>query len=90
MPENSIVLPVPSDNYWLLVHISNYIAVDKAMVVLENYECTLADFPLKWKDENMPLVQMGNSSKQFPKCMEWRTGNGPTISEIEYILEIEK
>lgn len=45
---NSIVLPVNYSDNWLQLHFSNYLGIDKPMVILENYECALNWVPLKW------------------------------------------
>jgi hypothetical protein len=60
MQNNSIVLPVNMSDNWLELHFSNYLGVDKPLVILENYEASMAWFPVKWND-NMPRIQLGTN-----------------------------
>lgn len=46
---NTVILPANYTNDWLSSHYSNYLGINKPVVVLENYECNNFYFPLSWK-----------------------------------------
>ena len=58
---NSSVLPINDNNYWINGHISNYLGIDKPMIILENYEADLNHFPLIWNREVLPIFHLGDS-----------------------------
>ncbi|MBS1637047.1 MAG: hypothetical protein JST26_14110 [Bacteroidetes bacterium] len=45
---NSVVLPVNYSKNRLTGHNSNYLGINKPLVIIENYECNNAYFPLSW------------------------------------------
>ena len=45
----SIVLPFNYSDNWLAPHFSNYLGIEKPMVILENYEADTGWFPLLWR-----------------------------------------
>jgi hypothetical protein len=81
----SIVLPINMEADWMEGHFSNYIGVDKEIVVLENYEANVGWFPLKWKKDNLPKFIIG--SKQTIANINWITNpESKTEKKIDYIL----
>lgn len=85
--ENSIVLPVYLSDNWLTHHFSNYIATEKPIVVLENYEAGLRWFPVKWNKNNLPNIQIDTISSL--KNINWVTNqNSPEEKQINYIVMI--
>lgn len=52
--KNSVVLPINYSGNWLMAHFSNYLGVEKPIIILENYECLAGYFPLKWNVNTMP------------------------------------
>jgi hypothetical protein len=59
---NSVVAPINLTNNWFVAHFSNYLGIDKPMVILENYEASMDYFPLRWKTENLPNFEIGGES----------------------------
>ncbi|MNX98539.1 hypothetical protein D3C86_1309530 [compost metagenome] len=59
---NSIVAPVNLTDHWVRGHFSNYLGIDKPLIILENYEATTDYFPLIWNKENIPDLQVGGKS----------------------------
>lgn len=57
---NSVVLPVHYSHLWHVGHYSNYLGIDKDVVILENYECHNKYFPVRWK-KTQPLDQLTRS-----------------------------
>jgi len=51
---NSVVLSVNLGNHWMMTHFSGYAAIDKPLVLLNNYQAFMEWFPLKWNHERMP------------------------------------
>jgi len=56
----STVLPINDSDNWLFGHISNYLGVDKPMIILENYEASQNYFPLKWNRKKIPELHLGS------------------------------
>ena len=77
----SVILPVNNNPYWYLSHFSNYLGVDKPMIILENYEADNAYFPLRWKPEGHPAMQA-----ELP-CYTWRKTNHKVQAKpIDYVF----
>ena len=54
--ENHIVLPVNLSDNWLEPHFSNYLGINKSVIILENYEASIGWFPVKWNLETMSKI----------------------------------
>ncbi len=57
--KNSVVHSVNLSDNWWEAHYSNYLGLDRPMVILENYEASVGWFPLKWDTENKPIYTFG-------------------------------
>ncbi len=79
------VLPINNSDYWLHNHISNYLGIDKPMIILENYEASLDHFPLKWNRNKIPNLYFGNMSP-VNECLSWVSNINNDISVIDYIF----
>jgi hypothetical protein len=62
LKENSIVLPINLSDNWLEPHFSNYLGVEKPLVILENYEASVGWFPVKWKEKDFPNIQLNHNN----------------------------
>lgn len=87
LPENSIVLPLNFSDNWLHAHFSNYLGIEKNIVILENYEANTEYFPVLWNHAKMPHLQLrgsdgGEGCYRFVKNKE----NAPR--EISHIFVI--
>ncbi|MBI2968664.1 MAG: hypothetical protein HYY40_12760 [Bacteroidetes bacterium] len=83
--DGSVILPVNySDNY-LLTHFSNYTAVEKDVVVLENVEASMRWFPVKWNEAKIPRLFLGNYL-DFPHVYFPLSRQEPTQKPIDYVL----
>lgn len=79
------VLPIRNNDYWLYGHISNYLGVDKPMVILENYEASLNYFPLKWNKNEIPNLYFGETSLPID-CIFWVSNMNNDVDIIDYIF----
>ncbi|MEM0354946.1 MAG: hypothetical protein QXW79_05185 [Thermoplasmata archaeon] len=83
--DNSIVLPVNLSDNWLEPHFSNYLGVDKPLIILENYEASVGWFPIKWNSYNFPNIVLGN--KNSISGIQWINNiKSKTKRQIDYIL----
>ncbi|HRH70415.1 MAG TPA: hypothetical protein PLB89_12985 [Flavobacteriales bacterium] len=48
LPNGAIVLPISTEDNWLLGHASSLLAVEREVTLLDNYECNTGYFPLVW------------------------------------------
>lgn len=86
IPANSIVLPLNYSNNWLTAHLSNYLGVDKPLIILENYECGNDYFPLRWNFESMPTPVLGKTEIGSLQCTEWNHYTRERQIKIDYVL----
>ncbi|WP_417613331.1 hypothetical protein [Owenweeksia hongkongensis] len=70
IPEGSTVLPLNYSYHWLHYHIGLYLAADKNLVVLDNYEAYAVHFPVKWKEETWPQNSLGDFGKSHRPKVE--------------------
>jgi hypothetical protein len=59
----SVVLPINVSTNWIQPHFSNYLGIDKPMVILENYEASLGWFPLCWNVAKMPRLTLDGKNR---------------------------
>jgi len=78
-----------SDN-WMLDNIASYIADDKNILLLDNYEANQVHFPLIWKKDRDPDKILGNSGKVNRPCIDLRKYKSFTGMEVDYILVMKR
>ncbi|HEY3373057.1 MAG TPA: hypothetical protein VGK10_19560 [Prolixibacteraceae bacterium] len=82
--ENKVVLPVNLSDNWIQPHFSNYLGVDKPLVILENYELETNWFPVRW-NANSPEIILGN--RPSIDGLSWhQSGNTSKQLPIDYIF----
>jgi hypothetical protein len=54
----AVVLPIVFQKHWLYGHVSNYLSINKPLVLLENYEASQGYFPVLWKSETLPIINL--------------------------------
>ncbi len=85
-PGSKVVQLDFDDANWLGHHLSNYIAAEKPIVVLDNYEATKKYFPLIWKDDYIPNFKIGSIS-MFETCTYWKSNPyNPETKQVDYVL----
>ena len=73
--KNSVVLPINYSGNWLMAHFSNYLGVEKPIIILENYECLAGYFPLKWNVNTMPDSRFGPITSDSLLCLKWQANH---------------
>ena len=59
---------------------------DQTLVLLDNYECDMGYFPLKWNDPQISNYKLGDmNSNDLDQCM-WRNNPSNPTEQIEYVL----
>lgn len=85
MEAGSVVLPVRLSDNWLELHFSNYLGIDKPLVILENYEASIGWFPVTWNQESLPKIMLGKAAQAGP--LNWSSGtNSLMIKPIDYVF----
>ena len=83
--DNSIVLPINFSDNWLELHFSNYLGVDKPLIILENYEASVGWFPITWNSKSFPKVLLGD--KKSIDGINWKSNTeSEKIRQIDNIL----
>ncbi len=85
----STVLPINCSENWLHVHYSNYIGIDKPIVVLENYECEVGYFPVKWNEKELPDLVLGDLHSYQLNGIRWRSNIRNKLTPIDYIFVLD-
>jgi hypothetical protein len=83
--KNSIVLPLNLSTVWIEPHFSNYLGIDKPMIILENYEASIGWFPLQWRMADMPDFRLGDLQKT--DRLSWLSNpDSKAIRQIDYVF----
>jgi hypothetical protein len=83
--DNSIVLPVNMSDNWIEPHFSNYLGVDKPMIILENYEASVGWFPVKWNTQKLLRLKAGEADT-FSGLSWISKVQSNQIKQIDYIF----
>lgn len=81
--ENSIVFPLNYSDNWLSQHNSNFLGLNKPMIILENYECNNSYFPLSWNCD-ADMIDLINCDKA--KFYEKLNANNNSAKQIDYVF----
>jgi hypothetical protein len=87
VPANSVVLPVNRSDKWIYGHFSNYLGINKPLIILENYEAELDYFPTSWNDEMMPRFLFGQTDS-ISHCLKWKSQTKNTPRIVDFVLLI--
>lgn len=81
------VLPLNYSGDWLQGHFSNYLGIEKPVVILENYEAAMDYFPLKWNDPKIPHYRLnGLAPGPNAPCANWRSNPQNPAQVIDHVL----
>jgi hypothetical protein len=85
IPPNSVVLTLNYIENWLTPHYTNYLGVNKPMIVLDNYEIETPFFPLIWNEKTIPNFRLDTlQSHTFP-CIKWMSNKSNQTVIIDYV-----
>lgn len=83
---NSTVFPIDLSGHWFVGHYSNYLGVEKPLVILENYEAGTGYFPIQWNYLKLPILMAGKTNvSQMCELMNYSL-NLKTEKKIDYIF----
>lgn len=90
--ENSFVLTINNSDSWILKHFPDYLGIDKPMVILDNYECSVDYFPLTWNKLDFPNPVFGDLTSDHFSCIRWEKNLKNNKKKIDYVfvLDFEK
>jgi hypothetical protein len=82
---NSIVLPIFCMENWFIGHFVDYIAIDKPMVMLYNYECETGYFPVKNNISDRPNYFLGNPA-HHNRLIRFEHNKDRPFLKIDYVF----
>jgi hypothetical protein len=82
---NSIVLPMFCMDNWFVGHFVDYIAIDKPMVMLYNYECETGYFPVKNNISKRPNYFLGNPAIHH-RLIRFERNQERPFKKIDYVF----
>jgi len=83
---NSVVLPINFSSHWFMGHFSNYLGVDRPLVILENYEAVQGYFPLDWNRKAIPNLTFANINSGKLDCINWESNLSNKSQHIDYVF----
>lgn len=87
LPPNSVVLPVDRSGKWIYGHFSNYLGINKPLIILENYEAELDYFPVNWNDKKMPRFLFGETDS-ISHCLKWKSQAKHVPKIVDFVILI--
>ncbi len=82
---NSVLLPIYCMDNWFIGHFVDYIAIDKPMVMLYNYECETGFFPVRTNQEDKPNYYLGNPGVHR-RLIKFEHTKGKPFRKINYVF----
>ncbi len=82
---NSLVLPIYCMDNWFTGHFVDYIAVDKPIVMVYNYECASGYFPVRWNEKTKPNYHLGNPATP-EKYINFELVKGKPSLMLDYVF----
>jgi hypothetical protein len=86
---NSVVLPLNYSQEWLALHFSNYLGIEKPMVILDNYEAVNDYFPLKWNWPHLTNPIYDNIAENNFLCMDSSTYLNQENYTVDYVFVLD-
>jgi hypothetical protein len=82
---DATVVSVMNNDLFIFKHLHSYIALNKPMLLLQNYEADLNYFPLKWNIQNMKDYRLGSLSA-IDTCILWTHNPNNEKELIQYVM----
>ena len=86
---NSVILPLNYSQEWLALHFSNYMGIEKPMVILDNYEAVNDYFPLIWNWPHLTSPIYDNIAENNFLCMDSSTYLNQANYKVDYIFVLD-
>ncbi|MDC0014994.1 hypothetical protein OAD98_00355 [Flavobacteriales bacterium] len=86
--EGSIVLPLNYSNEWNTGHYSNFLGIEKPMVILDNYEAVNDYFPVRWRPNSVPKPWGEPMANNSFNCLDLKNDKWQGL-QIDYIFIIK-
>lgn len=86
IPEKSIVAVHSYHDNWLANHFSNYLGVDKPLIILENYECATDYFPLQWHQTSLPTINLNKNDLRSLLCFNWNREGKSSHKNVDFVF----
>ena len=84
--EGATMIPLNYSKNWLHTNLSSYIASDKLILILDNYEANTPHFPLKWVEQAQPNPLLGNFSYSLNPTITIAPYENKTGLHVDYIV----
>lgn len=85
---NAVVAVVKETDIWYKSHYHNYVALEKPIVLLKNYEAAYGYFPVIWNNASLPKVTVaGYGPKEIP-CLKFKSNSKGDAKAADYLLVI--
>jgi len=82
---NSVVLPVSFSGPWVQKHFSNYLGMDKPLIILENYEASTDYFPVCMNHKKLPSFYLENGGS-LGLCAFLQNNGDHQRMKVDYLL----
>jgi hypothetical protein len=86
IPTNNSLLSIHATQSWMYGHFPNYLGVDHAIALLDNYECDISYFPVSWNLEQIPNNYFGNIKSGETNCVIWKSNELNKKRKIDYVF----
>jgi hypothetical protein len=73
-----------TDRNWIFTHISDYLAIDKPLIILDNYEANMSYYPLLWNEPVNPYLHLNYFEAHPPlgDIIKYTANSGVNIDHI--------
>ncbi|MCE3277831.1 MAG: hypothetical protein K0S44_22 [Bacteroidetes bacterium] len=85
MDGNKLLLPLNYSQNWMHINHANYMATEKNIINLDNYEPTKPHFPLIWKQGEQVYDLMQKYGNRNPPCINIDNYESKTHHRIDYL-----
>ncbi|MEI6433710.1 MAG: hypothetical protein WCP32_02620 [Bacteroidota bacterium] len=82
---NTLVLPIYCMDNWFTGHFVDYLAVEKPVVMVYNYECESGYFPVIWNLKKKPNYYLGNPSAP-DRYINFEIIKGNPFRQLDYVF----
>ncbi|MDQ3052015.1 MAG: hypothetical protein M3Q95_14125 [Bacteroidota bacterium] len=86
IPSGSVVLPLNYSQNWLHTNLSGYAGATNNLVLLDNYEAVLEEFPLRWNRDTKPGNLAGNFTQSLNPVIDIANYEVATGVKIDYVI----